>query len=203
MTDEFEAIREKRAAFMRAAYKHRKTGGGLGWVEGDDIKRELGMDTDPYHPDDDEYVGMAQVLESQGLIKRFANGYGVIRITPQGIAHVEGDLPERAPAQSVIFNVGNAYNSIFGTQRNAQMNNVSFDFETIEEELNRAEEEVERRGGPDADELKRLLDEVREIRATGDRLEKGRLARYTNVVQRNGWISGPIAGSILGHLTGT
>ncbi len=76
-------------------------------------------------------------LDSNGL---------VIRITVRGIQYVEGDLEQQA-APSVTINVGgNAYGNIFGAQQHAEMN-VSFDFSTVEAELDRAEEEVERRGG--------------------------------------------------------
>ena len=61
----------------------------------------------------------------------------MIRITSRGIQYVEGDLVQQA-ASRVTFDVRNAYDSIFGTQQHAEMN-VSFDFSTVEAELDRAE----------------------------------------------------------------
>jgi hypothetical protein len=101
----------------------------------------------------------------------------------------------------VTFNVGNAYGSIFGTQQHAEMN-VSFDFRTVEAELGRAEEEIEQRGGPDAAELRELIAGVRALHASGESVDRGRLARYLDAIQRNGWIAGPIAGTLLSAATG-
>ena len=82
------------------------------------------------------------------------------------------------------------------------MNNVSFDFNTVEAELDRAEVEVDQRGGRDAAELKELLAEVRALYEDGELLDRGRLAKYLGVVQRNGWIAGPVAGALLSMVTG-
>ncbi len=109
---------------------------------------------------------------------------------------------QQTPAPNVTFNVGNAYGSIFGTQEHAEMSHVSFDFRTVEAELDKAEEEVERRGGRDAAELKELIAEVRKAHENGEPLEKGRLARFLGVIQRNGWVAGPIAGTLLSMVTG-
>jgi hypothetical protein len=102
----------------------------------------------------------------------------------------------------VTFNVGNAYHSIFGTQQHAEMSNVSFDFRTVEAGLDRAEEEIERRGGRDAAELRELIAEVRALHESGEPVDRGRLARYLRVIQDNGWIAGPIAGTLLSIATG-
>jgi hypothetical protein len=108
----------------------------------------------------------------------------------------------QAPPTSVTFNVGNAYGSIFGTQQHAEMNDVSFDFSTVEAELDRAEEEIARRGGPDEAELRELIAEVRALHESGEPLDRGRLARFLGVIQDNGWIAGPIAGTLLSIVTG-
>lgn len=109
---------------------------------------------------------------------------------------------QQAPAPNVTFNVQNAYGSIFGTQQHAEMNYVSFDFSTVEAELDHAEEEIERRGGPDAAELKELIAEIRALHESGEPLDKGRLAKYLEVIQKNGWIAGPVAGTLLSIIVG-
>ena len=86
----------------------------------------------------------------------------------------------------MTFNVGNAYHPIFGTQQHAEMSNVSFDFRTVEAGLDRAEEEIERRGGCDAAELRELIAEVRALHESGEPVDRGRLARYLGVIQDNG-----------------
>jgi hypothetical protein len=109
---------------------------------------------------------------------------------------------QQTPAPNVTFNVGNAYGSIFGTQEHAEMSHVSFDFGAVEVELDKAEEEVERRGGRDAAELRELIAEVRAAHENGEPPDKGRFAKYLGVIQRNGWVAGPIAGTLLSIVTG-
>ncbi len=55
------------------------------------------------------------------------------------------------------------------------MNNVSFDFRTVETELDRAEKEIDRRGSRDAAEHKELIAEMRDIHRSNEPLQKGRL----------------------------
>jgi hypothetical protein len=107
-----------------------------------------------------------------------------------------------APAPNVTFHVGNAYNSIFGTQQHAEMSNVSFDFRTVQAELDQAEEEIERRGGSDEAELRELIAEVRALHESDEPVDRGHFAKYLGVIQRNGWIAGPIAGTLLSVFTG-
>jgi hypothetical protein len=100
----------------------------------------------------------------------------------------------------VTLNVRNAYDSIFGTQQHAEMN-VSFDFSTVEAELDRAEE-IEQRGGHDAAELKELIAEVRALHEGGKSVGRGSFARHLEAIQRKGWIWGHIAGTLLSLATG-
>ena len=200
--DEFAGVREMRERFLKAAYRHRQRGSGH--ASRDDIMRDLGLDPgdmNPFDSDDDTYVDLAGYWKERGCIRSVVDGYGVVQITARGMQHVEGDL-EPQGAANVTFNVENAYGSIFGTQQHAEMNNVSFDFSTVEAELDRAEAEVADRGGRDAAELKELLAEVRALHESGEPLDRGRLAKYLGVVQRNGWIAGPVAGTLLSIVTG-
>jgi hypothetical protein len=116
--------------------------------------------------------------------------------------HEASQAQQPAPATNINFHVQNAYNSIFGTQQNAEMNNVTFDSGTVEAELDRAEEEIERRGGRDEAELKELIAKVREAHERGEPLDRGRFAKYLGVIQRNGWIAGPVAGTLLSTVIG-
>jgi hypothetical protein len=196
--DEFAEFRQRREQFMSAAYRHRQPGMGIAGM--DDIMLELGLDPAPTDPSDvhdrNLYRDLARYWHERGYIEGLGNGYEMVKITALGIQYIEGDLEQQA-TPSVTFNVGNAYGSIFGTQQHAEMNNVSFDFRTVEAELDRAEEEVEQRGGRDAAELKELIAEVRALHESGEPLESGSLAKYLGVIQRNAWIASPIAGTLL------
>jgi hypothetical protein len=197
MTDAFAETKEMRERFIRAAYARRNPS-QAGASSNEVIMRDLGLDPNGMR-DIDRYDDIARYWEQRGFIEYFTEA--MIGITVRGIQYVEGDLEQQA-APSVTINVGgNAYGNIFGAQQHAEMN-VSFDFRTVEAELDRAEEEVERRGGPDAAELKELIAEVRALHASGEPLDRGRLAKYLGIIQDNGWISGPIAGALLSIATG-
>jgi hypothetical protein len=124
----------------------------------------------------------------------------MIRITSRGIQYVEVDLVQQA-ASRVTFNVRNAYGSSFGTQQHAEMS-VSFEFSTVEAGLDRAEEEIEQRGGRHVAALKQLIAEVRTLHEGGKSVGRGSFARHLEVIQRKGWIWGPIAGTLLSLATG-
>src|SRR5215212_9150096 len=175
--DEFGEIRALRAQFMRAVYDLRDAASGM--VGHDEIMQRMALTPSRWGPDYERYADIAQYFDGLGYIRRVADGYGIVAITTYGIRYVEGDL-----------------------EQHAAMNNVSFDFQTVEAELDRAEEEVEQRGGRDEAELKELIAEVRALHAGGEPLNRGRLAKYLGVIQRNGWIASPIAGTLLSVATG-
>ena len=141
MTDEFREIRELREKFMRAVYDLRDPNAGL--AMGRQIKERMGLDPADFGDDDDLYMDIAQYFDQLDYIRRRSDGYGMVSITALGIQYVEGDLQRRDAPGSVTFNVQNAYGSIFGTQQHAEMNNVSFDFTTVEAELDRAQAQEE------------------------------------------------------------
>jgi hypothetical protein len=200
MTEQFGKTKELREQFIRAVYHLRDPSSG--WAMEREIKERMGLDPDDFRDDDDAYVSTAQYFDQLGFIERQADGYGIVSITARGMQYVEGDLQPQQSMGNVTFNVQNAYGSIFGTQQNAEMSNVSFDFSTVEAELERAEAEIERRGGRDESELRALVAEVRAAHENGEPLDKGHFAKYLGVIQRNGWIAAPIAGTLLSIVTG-
>jgi hypothetical protein len=171
-------------------------------VSHDAIMERMGLNPDRWGPDYGRYADTAQHFDGLGFIGRISDGYDVVAITADGIRYVEGELEQQGASSVTFFNVGNAYGSIFGTQEHAAMNNVFFDFRTVEAELDRAEEEVEQRGGGDAAELKELIAKVRALHESGEPLERRNLARYLGVIQRNAWIASPIAGTLLSIVAG-
>ena len=198
MTDESSEIREMRERFIRAVYDLRERTTGIAMSR--QIKERMGLGPDESSDSDALYMDIAQYFEGLGYIERQASGYSMVSITSRGIQYVEGGLQRQEPRDDITFNAGNAYGAIFGTQQHAEMNNVSFDFSVVEAELDRAEREVQQRGGPDAAGLKELIAEVRAIHQSNEPLQRGRLSQYLGVVQRNGWIAAPLAGTALSHL---
>ena len=52
-------------------------------------------------------------------------------------------------------------------------------------------------GVSDAGELRELLNDVEELLRSGQPLEKGGLSKYLGVLQRNAWIAGPVASTLM------
>ena len=201
MDDDIRKRKEFRERFLRSAYEIGQDPETGGFVQIGELGQRLGLDPHNNDTDRNTYMAVAQFYEQRGLLKRLSVAYNLISLTPKGIEYVE-EGPQKRGGQTVTFNVGNAYGSIFGTQPHAEMNNVSFDFRSVEMELERAEQEIDKRGGPDADVLRELIAEVREIRQSGEPVQKGRLERFLGVIQDNGWIAGPIAGTLLSQAVG-
>jgi hypothetical protein len=200
MDDEIRHRQELRERFMRAAYEIAHEPGSGGIVQQGVLGERLGLDPLNNEIDRGTFLDVAWYLEKRELIKRSAHGYSIITLTPKGIEHVEGTPQQQSP-QHITFNVEHAPQSIFGTQHHAEIN-ISLDFRSIEAALDRTQREIDERGGADANELKELIAEVRAIHQSGEPVQKGRLAKYMGVIQRNGWVASPIANTLLAQILG-
>ena len=161
--------------------------------------------TPPLDPDDfgdqEEFRRLAQYLAGKGYIEDWADGYLMFTITRRGRALAEGEAPARPQVTSHTYNIGgDAYGSVFGSQQRVEMN-VSFDMRTAQAELQRTREDVARRGGPDTEQLQELLDEVEDLLKNGRTLDRGRFSKWIGVLQRNGWIAGPVASLLMNWAT--
>lgn len=87
------------------------------------------------------------------------------------------------PAGGTNISGGNFYGSNlnWGEQRDVEVAG-SFDFRSIELE-------IDRRGGEDAEELKAALDEVRNLIESGQPLKEGVLAKFSKSIRDNAWFS--------------
>jgi len=101
---------------------------------------------------------------------------------------------QQSQVASQTFHIGTAYGSAFGSQ-NVTIN-VSFDLRSVEIELDRAEEEADRRGGTDAEEIKKLIAELREHLHNGEPIEAGKLARFWRVFKEHSWLVSPVLGAL-------
>lgn len=91
--------------------------------------------------------------------------------------------------QSTIFNIGEVNNSVVGTQQNATVNNgYSID------DLNRL---IEQHDSLDKELLKEMVSLLENAVSDKKPIHKGFLAKFAGVLQRNEWITAPIATFIL------
>ncbi len=182
---EFEQARVLRRRFLRAAYDLGKSRSGR-MVGLDEIAGEIGMD-----PENDELTEIAMYYDERGYIRKQVDGYGVLNITAAGIDEVEGNKPPDTGATFQFY--GDVQGSVIGTHNTAELTN-NFDFRSIEQR-------IEREGGEDAGELKEALEEVRNLLERGDKLDRGGLSRFGEVMQRNSWFSGAVMNALLGFAT--
>jgi len=188
---EFEQTRELRRVFLRAAYDLGKN--RLGRTVGlDEIAGVMQQYMDTSTPEFvDSLTDTARFLDEKGWINKQTTKYEVINITAAGIDEVEGNKPPDTGATFQFY--GDVQGSVIGTHNTAELTN-NFDFRSIEQR-------IEREGGKDAGELKEALEEVRNLLERGDKLDRGGLSRFGEVMQRNSWFSGAVMNALLGFAT--
>jgi hypothetical protein len=91
----------------------------------------------------------------------------------------------REGASGALHFHASAQQSIVGTQQYGQL--------TAQLEMRALEIEIDRRGGPDAQDLKRMPEEIRK----SPTLERGFLARSSDLMERHSWITGLVAQMLL------
>ncbi|AIQ11351.1 hypothetical protein [Paenibacillus durus] len=97
-------------------------------------------------------------------------------------------------SNSTSFHIENAHNSIIGSQQTASMTNM-FNFREIEKE-------IEQRGGEDKVELKKMVAEIQEMFEDSEKMKKGSLSKFSEMMQKHSWITSSIAKMGLDFLLG-
>lgn len=93
------------------------------------------------------------------------------------------------------FHIGTVYGSNIGTQGSAHVENV-FNFEKVDQL-------IEEHGGPDKEELRAMIEELKEFFDDSEKVKKGSLSKFSELMERHSWISGTVAQMGLGFLTGS
>lgn len=195
-TSETEGTREKRERFLQIAYDL-SIDQPIPWTHIEHVAQELGMDPDMARSSTSEAMKIARYWGNKGYIKSQADGYGIFSLTPRGIDAAEGNEAHQPPSVSTVFNMSGStfHGSVVGTNNTAELVN-NFDLRSVE-----IEQQIEEHGGADKQELRDALAEVRQILASEDSLERGRLARFSGVMERHSWFTGAIAQAIAGFAT--
>lgn len=94
---------------------------------------------------------------------------------------------------SPVFNIGNAYGSVIGTQQNVSLN--------YENSLRSAKEQLESSDSPDKEELQHIISLLEMITSNQLPPQKGLLSKFSAVMERNSWITGTITSVLLSWLT--
>ena len=128
----------------------------------------------------------------------YLNGNWEANLTPQGITYFEdkekAEEKERASQKSNI-NIGsivaNGSNLILGDVINSSL--------SVDNSIQRIEQEIEEKGGEDAEELRALLDEVKELieniqESRHVPKNKGLFMKLSNHLEKHGWFYGEVIG---------
>ncbi len=91
--------------------------------------------------------------------------------------------------QQPIFNIQNAYGSVIGTGNTATIN-----YDSSIENIKSA---VEATDSPDKEELKQIVSLLEMVVNNQVPASKGLFSKFADVMERNSWITGSIAGSLL------
>lgn len=190
MTDAAE-IRRLAPEFLRISYEI-----GLNepstLVKVNQVAEQLGPDDLGTTGSDyvDKLRTVAQYLGRRGFLERQNADWSWFSVTKEGIDEAEGNKPD---AGATFHLYGNVQGSVIGTHNTAELTN-NFDFRAVEQR-------IEEEGGEDAAELREALEEVRKLLENGDKLDRGALARFGDVMQRNSWFSGAMMNALLGFAT--
>ncbi len=94
--------------------------------------------------------------------------------------------------QQPIFNIQNAYGSVIGTGNTATINYNS--------SIENIKSAVEATDSPDKEELKQIVSLLEMVVNNQVPASKGLFSKFADVMERNSWITGSIAGSLLSWL---
>ena len=104
----------------------------------------------------------------------------------------EAEHQKKALTTGPIFNIGSATGSIIGTQVHASLN--------YSDSINQMKEQVQSSSSPDKDDLQQLLSLLEML--VNDRIpaQKGMFSKFSDVMERNSWITSAISSTLLGWL---
>ena len=121
-----------------------------------------------------------------------------VTIAPQGLSYF--DNKEKAEekermAQKSNINIG----SIIANGSNLVLGDVINSSLSVDNSVHRIEQEIEEKGGEDAEELRALLDEVKELieniqESRHVPKNKGLFAKLSNHLEKHGWFYGEVIG---------
>jgi DNA-binding PadR family transcriptional regulator len=130
-------------------------------------------------------IALASIYDMFGSITIEAEEGGIYRITAKWVDEVEENRREPQPQQNLsnVFNMsGTFYQAAVGTH-NTNTFSGDLDFSTVEQR-------IDEEGGADKEELRELVAEMRELLESGQTLDKGRLARFSDKLKQYPWLAG-------------
>lgn len=102
-------------------------------------------------------------------------------------------LPDPQPTAANFHFHGNVSQSIVGNQNRAELtNNMNF---------GSVREQIDREGGEDQEELHQALNQVEQLVESGERLDRGELSEFSELMERHSWFTSAVMSGLLGFAT--
>ncbi|MCP3776705.1 hypothetical protein NLX71_26050 [Paenibacillus sp. MZ04-78.2] len=102
---------------------------------------------------------------------------------------------ETQRATTMQFHIANVYGSNIGTQGNATIENT-FNFEVVDRL-------IEENGGEDKEDLRKMISEIKELFEDSEKIKKGSLSKFSELMQKHSWITGAVSKMGLDFLIGS
>lgn len=102
-------------------------------------------------------------------------------------------LPAPQPTSANFIFHGDVNQSIIGTQDRVELTN-NFDFRSVEQQ-------IEREGGEDKEELRQALAQMERLLERGEYLDRGALSKFSGAMERHSWFTGSVMQALLGFAT--
>lgn len=94
---------------------------------------------------------------------------------------------------ATVFNIHNAYGSVIGSQSSVVLN--------YNDSIQKAKEQIETSNSSDKEELKQIISLLEMITNNQVPVNKGLFSKFSDVMERNSWITSSIASALLSWLT--
>lgn len=145
-----------------------------------------------FYPDADIKVGdwLVNSCNSKYFVKNVELKRMGNYITLRAFIIPEWDYNNSSNNQTINnFNIDTANNSVIGNQSNFTFN--------VNAELEKLSNQISNLNSPDKEELLQLISELKTIISSDKPLKRGMLSKFSSVLQRNSWVTSPIATAAL------
>ena len=104
----------------------------------------------------------------------------------------ESEYKDMQISTSPVFNIQNAYGSVIGTQANVTLN--------YNDAIQATKEQIASTDSPDKEELQQIVSLLEMVVNNQVPVQKGLFSKFSEVMERNSWITSAISSTLLGWL---
>lgn len=145
-----------------------------------------------------DMLAILDYLEDHGLIEMSQVSLGCpvsIKLTTIGIDTIEENVQPQQPIPQAIFNIGENNGVVASSASNFSITN-GVDMKTLEKLIH------DKLPAEEQEELLYILRQLHSKLEASEPIEKGLLSTVTGHLQKNSWLSSPVAGMLLRYVAG-